>query len=84
MQDLSLQEAVEQLVSIAQSVEAEDPIDWGMLSIDEQTAYRMIATSVVDNYLQTPPETRDTLLLATVVKLSVENFVLNMKLMSSQ
>lgn len=75
---------VEQIVEIAQEIESEDPIDWGMLAIDEKTAYTMMATSVLENYLMTDKDLRDMMLLATVVKLTVENFVLNLKLLKSR
>jgi len=68
--------SVEQLVELAKEVENEDPIDWGMLSIDEDTAYRIIASQVLEIY-----NTNDQLtMLASITKLIVENFVLNLKL----
>jgi hypothetical protein len=71
----------EQLVDLAKAVECGDPIDWAMLSIDEDNAYRLIAGGVLDTYLATDKEDRDISLLAIVVKLTVENMVLNLKLM---
>jgi hypothetical protein len=71
----------EQLATLAQEIEMSDPIDWGMLSINEEDAYKLIAASVLDNYLLTDKENRDILMLATVVKLVVENFVLNLKIL---
>ncbi len=71
----------EQLAILAQEIEMSDPIDWGMLSIKEDDAYKLIAASVLDNYLLTDKENRDILMLATVVKLVVENFVLNLKML---
>ena len=72
---------VEQLVELAQEIESEDPIDWGMLSISEHDAYVTIASGVLENYLKTDVDSRDMMMLATVVKLTVENFVLNLKLL---
>jgi len=71
---------VEQLVLIAEEIETADPIDWGMLEIDEHDAYTLMATGVLENYLTTDSDDRDMVMLATVVKLTVENFVLNLKL----
>jgi len=71
----------EQLIEIAREIESEDPIDWGMLEIDEYTAYELMAGSILENYLATDADSRDMVLLATVLKLTVENFVLNLKLM---
>ena len=72
---------VKQLVELAQAVESGDPIDWGMLNISEETAYTMIATSVLEGHLGLT-EDQELVLLATVVKLTVENFVLNLRLLS--
>jgi hypothetical protein len=72
---------IEQLIELAQEIETSDPIDWGMLSIDEHDAYELVAGSVLDNYLSMDADSRDIMLLAVVVKLTVENFVLNLKLM---
>lgn len=68
--------SVEQLVELAREVESEDPIDWGMLSIDEDTAYRIIASQVIELYNSNDQIT----MLASITKLIVENFVLNLKL----
>jgi hypothetical protein len=69
--------SVDTLVALAKEVENEDPIDWGMLAIDENTAYNIIASQVLELY-----NTNDQLtMLASITKLIVENFVLNMKLM---
>jgi hypothetical protein len=70
----------EQLVELAKEVEMGDPIDWGMLAISEDDAYRLMAGGVLDNYLSTDKDSRDMMLLAVAVKLTVENFVLNLKL----
>jgi hypothetical protein len=72
---------VDQLVDIATEIESTDPIDWGLLAVSEEDSYRLIATSVLEAYLGDEPESRDLLLLATCVKLSVENFALNLKLL---
>lgn len=68
---------VDLLVELAKEVELTDPIDWGMLNVDEDEAYRLIALSIVeleDNVLT---------LKASLTKLMVENFVLNLKLMGT-
>ena len=71
---------IEDLVELAKEVEVTDPIDWGMLSIDEDNAYRLIATSVLEQF---PEPLERTTVLATITKLIVENFVLNLKLTGS-
>ena len=68
--------SVDQLVELAKEVEMEDPIDWGMLAVDEDSAYRLIASQVIELY-----NTNDQItMLASITKLIVENFVLNLKL----
>ena len=68
--------SVDQLVELAKEVESEDPIDWGMLSVDEDTAYRLIASQVIELYNKNDELT----MMASITKLIVENFVLNLKL----
>jgi hypothetical protein len=70
---------VEQLVELAKEIETEDPIDFGMLRVDEDVAFTLMATSVLEMYLNNDPEDRDMILLATVVKLTVENFCLQLE-----
>jgi hypothetical protein len=69
---------VELLVELATQVEMEDPIDWGMLAIDEHDAYKLMATHVLEM------NNDDLTNRAIIVKLLVENFVLNLKLMESK
>lgn len=74
-------EYVDYIVSLAKEVESEDPIDWGLLSIDEDNAYRLMALYALENLMPKydEPEFRE-VVIATVVKLVVENFTLNLKL----
>lgn len=64
----------EQLAELAMEVEVTDPIDWGNLSIDERTAYQLMSTHVLEM------DNDDITMRAIIVKLLVENFVLNLKL----
>ena len=70
----------ELIAEMAQEVESGDPIDWGMLAVDEQTVYNLMATSMLEHYNSLDVENRDLMLLATATKLVVENMVLNLKL----
>lgn len=78
---ITLSEYVNHIADLAQLVESGDPIDWGLLSIDEQEAYKLMSMNVIDTLFHkyNEPETRD-VIMATIVKLTVENFVLNLKL----
>ena len=66
---------------LAQEVEIEDPIDWGMLSVSEDEAYSLMTLNVLDSFKDkyNDPIFRE-IMLATVVKLVVENFTLHLKL----
>jgi hypothetical protein len=66
----------ELLVELAKEVEAEDPIDWGFLSVSEDDAYRLMALHVLELFAQHDRVAA----MATIVKLLVENFALNLKL----
>lgn len=72
---------VNDLAELAQLIEIGDPIDWGMLSVDEQATYQLMASQVLELYGSLDADQREMTMLATIVKLVVENFVLNMKLM---
>jgi hypothetical protein len=67
-------ENIRNLVILAKEGEMVDPIDWGDLTITEEQAYVMMAAHVLEmerNHLTDG---------AIIVKLLVENFVLNLKL----
>jgi len=63
------------LKELAQEADTVDPIDWGQLNISEEEAFNLMAMHVaeMDNNVLT--------LKAICVKLMVENFVLNLKLL---
>ena len=75
---------VEDILMLMREVEIEDPIDWAMLSIDESAAMELIANNIVDQYNQQwqylTPEQQIQSLLATMGRLIVENFALNIRL----
>ena len=54
----------QQIAQLAQEIEHTDPIDWGMLSIDEENAYMLMAGNILDMYLGMEPDHRDMMLLA--------------------
>lgn len=71
-----IQYNVEDIVTLAKEVDSEDPIDWGMLPIDEDTAFNVIASGVIEKFKDNDMRVA----LAVITKLVVENFVLNVKL----
>ena len=71
-------EAIRNLVLLAKEGAEMDPIDWGDLNISEDQAYVMMAAHVLEmerNHLTDG---------AIIVKLLVENFVLNLKLLGKR
>lgn len=73
---------VEELVELAREVEIEDPIDWAQLSIDEEQAYRLMALNLIEIFENVDDQDRDNILMSMIIKLVVENFVLNLKLLN--
>jgi len=70
------QSLINLIVELAQETDVVDPLDWGELNIDETTAFRLMATHVLEMDLSDPYVTQ-----AIITKLLVENFVLNLKLL---
>ena len=71
-------EAVQTLVMLAKEGAEMDPIDWGDLNITEDQAYVMMAAHVLEMPLE------DLTSRAVIVKLLVENFVLNLRLIGKE
>lgn len=68
------------IASLAMESEITDSIDWGILNIDEKTAYNLMSAHVIENFANVPDENYEFVLYATITKLLVENFVVNLKL----
>ena len=79
-ENLTKTEAVGRLVGLAKDVEIRDPIDWTKMQVTEDQIYEMMARSVIDQMYSVPDDHRNTVALATLTKLLVENFVLSTKL----
>lgn len=71
---------IQNLAELAKEVEMGDPIDWGMLNISEDEAYGLMANHVLELFQNTPNDQRLIIALASLTKMLVENFVLNLKL----
>ena len=71
---------VETLVDLAKEVEGKEHIDWSQLAIEKDTAYRLVATSVLEMESQMDKEA----ILATMTQLIVENMILNIKLLQKE
>jgi hypothetical protein len=74
------------LAALAREVEEGDPIAWGEVALDRETVYQLIASEITEIFARyeaqgLPEERQRVIALATVVKLTVENFVLHQRLM---
>ena len=78
------QESVDELVDLAKHSELGDPIDWGLLAITEKQAYQMMASNVLAQIEGLEKEQRTYVAMASMTKLLVENFVLNLKLYGAE
>jgi hypothetical protein len=76
--------SVDTLVSLVNEIDSEDPIDWAMLAVDENSAIMLLANSILDQYNtvwnKMDKDQKDLIMLATITKLVAENFTLNLKL----
>jgi hypothetical protein len=73
-----------QLAELAMECEITDPIDWGMLNISERDAYIMMASNVIEQLESVNNDERPVVAMATITKLLVENFVLNLRLKGAE
>ena len=74
----SQNQLMEDLVTVAMESEITDPIDWGELNISEEETYKMFAATVLE--MDNDPLANK----AIIIKLLVENFVLNLKLLGKK
>lgn len=74
---------LEQVVELAKEVELGDSISWEGLNIDRNRVYQIIGSQVYDIY-QTweNSDDKELIMLATITKLVIENFVLHVALES--
>ena len=77
---LTKTEAVGRLIGLAKEVEIKDPIDWTKMQVTEDDVYELMAANVIDQIFSLPDDHKLTVSMATMTKLLVENFVLNIKL----
>lgn len=73
--------SIKDLAALAEESEVADPIDWGELAISEQDAYKLMASHVLEMF-DNDDEDVKIVMMATITKLLVENFVLNLKMIN--
>jgi hypothetical protein len=71
---------VKQLAELAKEAAILDPIDWDKFKVTEEHVYEMMASNVLEQFHGVPEDQRLVVAMATITKLLVENFVLNVKL----
>lgn len=76
--------SIVQLAELAMESEMADPIDWGLLQISERDAFVMMAANVLEQLESVKEEERSVVAMATITKLLVENFVLNLRLKGAE
>ncbi|MFT3973876.1 MAG: hypothetical protein QM699_10625 [Amaricoccus sp.] len=77
------------LAALAREVEDADPIAWGGLAVDRETVYDLIASQIAEMFRGyeaggVPRDRQMLIALATVVKLTVENFVLHQRVLRNE
>jgi hypothetical protein len=71
------------LVDIAQEVEGQDSIPWDKLAVSKDAAYKMVAASILEMFDKEAYTFDDkVILLSTITKLTVENMLLNIRVLS--
>jgi hypothetical protein len=76
------------LASLGKEAETADPIDWSGVDIDKDMAYELMASQIAEMFRDyelrgVGRDAQMAIALGTIVKLSVENFVLHQKLLAS-
>jgi hypothetical protein len=74
---------IEQIIELAKEVEVTDAIEWGDLPLEKDRIYQIIGSQAYELYEKhSQTEEGEAILIATITKLLVENFVLNLKVNS--
>lgn len=68
------------LVDLAKDMDIKDSIDFASLNISKDQAFDLMANTVIEQFFVVPEDQREVVMLASLVKLLVENLVLNAKL----
>jgi len=80
MTDEDKVKTIHQIAALAKEAEMIETIDWSQLDIEEDEAYLMMASNVVEQLESVPQEQAGIVSMSTMTKMLVENFILNIKL----
>lgn len=70
----------EEIIALAKEVEISDEIDWTGLPLDKDRIYQIIGSQTYELYEHySESQNGEAILLATITKLLIENFVLNLR-----
>ena len=74
---------LEQIIELAKEVETTDAIDWDNLPLNKDSIYQMVGSQAYELYKQhASTESGEAIIVSTIIKLLVENFVLNLRVES--
>ena len=74
---------LDELIDIAFAVEEGDPIDWSVFKDGKEHTMRMTGASILEQFDKDVYTDQDRLIvMATITKLVVENFILHSKLLT--
>ena len=77
---LTKAEAVGKIVELARDIDIKDSLDYTFLNITENEAYEMVANNVLTQMYDTPEMYRETIMMASMTKILVENLVLKARI----
>jgi hypothetical protein len=77
---LSKTEAIGKIIELAKDIDVKDSIDYSFLNMSEDAAYDMVANNVLTQMYETPEHYRETIMMASMTKILVENLVLKSRL----
>ena len=77
---LSKREAIGKIIELAKDIDVKDSIDYSFLNMSEDAAYDMVANNVLTQMYETPEHYRETIMMASMTKILVENLVLKSRL----
>ena len=74
---------LEQIIELAKEVETTDAFDWDNLPLNKDSIYQLVGSQAYELYQQyVNAQDGEAIIVATITKLLVENFVLNLKVES--
>ena len=73
-----------QIIELAKDSEDCSLLDWAHLSIHRDSIYNILGSTVIEEMQKSSESDRDIILLTSLIKLTVENFMLEMILMGKQ